>query len=90
MSRSSTTLVTLENLDVTTPAGRPLFHGLNMEISAHDQIAMIGRNGVGKTTLLRILTVKSIGQRPGTIPLSTMCLKFLGPHPIRFKLRASY
>ena len=48
------TLVKVENLDVCTPGGRQLFQDLNVEIS-HDQVAMIGRNGVGKTTLLRML-----------------------------------
>lgn len=56
MTRTSTTLVKVENLDLSTPTGRPLFQGLNVEISEHDQVAMIGRNGVGKTTLLKILT----------------------------------
>ena len=54
MSLSQSTLVKVENLDVSTPSGRQLFQDLNMEIS-HDQVAMIGRNGVGKTTLLKIL-----------------------------------
>ena len=48
------TLVKVENLDVSTPRGRQLFLDLNVEIS-HEQVAMIGRNGVGKTTLLKIL-----------------------------------
>ena len=55
MRRNSTTLVKAENLDVFTPTGRPLFRGLNVEIG-YDQVAIIGRNGVGKSTLLRILT----------------------------------
>ncbi len=55
MRRNSTTLVRAENLDVFTPTGRPLFRGLNVEIG-YDQVAIIGRNGVGKSTLLRILT----------------------------------
>ncbi|TWU40248.1 ABC transporter ATP-binding protein uup [Novipirellula aureliae] len=54
MIRSPATLVKAENLDVYTPRGRQLFQGLNVEFS-HDQVAMIGRNGVGKTTLLKIL-----------------------------------
>jgi len=54
MSVSSATLVKVENLDACTPRGRQLFQDLNVEIS-HDQVAMIGRNGVGKTTLLKIL-----------------------------------
>lgn len=55
MRRNSTTLVKAENLDVFTPTGRPLFRGLNVEVG-YDQVAIIGRNGVGKSTLLRILT----------------------------------
>lgn len=54
MSRHPATLVKVESLDVSTPLGRQLFQDLNVEIS-HDQAAMIGRNGVGKTTLLKIL-----------------------------------
>ena len=57
MSRSpstATTLVKVEDLAVSTPGGRQLFQDLNVEIS-HDQVAMIGRNGVGKTTLLKML-----------------------------------
>ena len=54
MSSSPTTLVKVENLAVSTPGGRQLFQDLNVEI-AYDQVAMIGRNGVGKTTLLKIL-----------------------------------
>lgn len=54
MSQSSPTLVKAANLDVSTPRGRQLFQDLNVEIS-RDQVAMIGRNGVGKTTLLKIL-----------------------------------
>ena len=54
MRPSPATLVKVENLDVSTPRGRQLFLDLNVEIS-HEQVAMIGRNGVGKTTLLKIL-----------------------------------
>jgi len=49
------TLVEVENLNVSTPHGRQLFLDLNVEIS-RDPVAMIGRNGVGKTTLLKILS----------------------------------
>ena len=55
MNPSPATLVKVKNLDVCTPGGRQLFQDLNMEIS-QDQVAMIGRNGVGKTTLLKILS----------------------------------
>ena len=55
MNLSPATLVKVENLNVSTSGGRQLFQDLNMEIS-QDQVAMIGRNGVGKTTLLKILS----------------------------------
>jgi ATPase subunit of ABC transporter with duplicated ATPase domains len=35
--------------------GAPLFHGLNLTIEAGERVAIIGANGVGKTTLMRCL-----------------------------------
>jgi ATPase subunit of ABC transporter with duplicated ATPase domains len=35
--------------------GKPLFTGLNLDVTREDKIAVIGGNGVGKTTLLRCL-----------------------------------
>jgi len=54
MNLSPATLVKVKNLAVSTLGGRQLFQDLNVEIS-YDQVAMIGRNGVGKTTLLKML-----------------------------------
>lgn len=55
MRRFPATLVEAENLSVSTPGGRQLFADLNVQIS-HNPVAMIGRNGVGKSTLLQILS----------------------------------
>ena len=35
---------------------RTLFSGLNLNVAAHDRIALVGANGSGKTTLLQILS----------------------------------
>ena len=35
--------------------GKTLFSGLNVTLSAGDRIGIVGRNGLGKTTLLRIM-----------------------------------
>lgn len=51
--------------------GRALFEGLNLSVGAGERIAIIGQNGVGKTTLLRSLfpDIKTEGLDPeaGTV-----------------------
>ncbi len=42
---------------------RQLFHDLNLHVRAGERIALLGANGVGKTTLLKILTGR---ERPDT------------------------
>ena len=51
-----------ENLSKSFGA-RQLFHDLNLHIRAGERIALLGANGVGKTTLLKILTGR---ERPDT------------------------
>jgi ATPase subunit of ABC transporter with duplicated ATPase domains len=41
--------------------GRPLFAGLDLAIEAGEKVAIIGPNGVGKTTLLRCLAGETAG-----------------------------
>ena len=36
--------------------GKYLFDGINITLKQGDRIGLIGRNGTGKTTLLRIIT----------------------------------
>lgn len=36
-------------------AGKPLFEQVELEVNAGERIAIYGRNGIGKTTLLRLL-----------------------------------
>ena len=45
-----------ENLHFGYPGGAKLFNGLTMEIAAGDKLAVIGYNGMGKTTLLKLLS----------------------------------
>lgn len=44
-----------ENLSYELNATRILFQGIQLSLSAMDRIALIGANGVGKSTLLKIL-----------------------------------
>jgi ATPase subunit of ABC transporter with duplicated ATPase domains len=47
--------VEIENLKFAYPGGQPLFKDFSAVIDAGDRIAVIGENGVGKTTFLKLL-----------------------------------
>jgi ATPase subunit of ABC transporter with duplicated ATPase domains len=47
-------LLELSAVSVAAPGGRPLFDRLNLRIE-HEHVALVGRNGVGKSTLLAVL-----------------------------------
>lgn len=47
--------------------GRPLFHPLSQRILTGDRCHLIGRNGVGKTTLIRAITDAANGTTPSTL-----------------------
>lgn len=43
------------NIETKTIANKQLFHNLHFAVGAGEKVAVIGRNGVGKTTLFRLL-----------------------------------
>jgi ATP-binding cassette subfamily F protein 3 len=49
-------LMTVDDLAFGYDESAPLFEGLGFTVNHHDRIAVIGRNGQGKTTLLRALS----------------------------------
>jgi len=49
-------VLTTENLSVGYPGHEPLLENVNLYIRAGQRIALIGENGIGKTTLLRTIT----------------------------------
>ena len=49
-------MLTLQNIGYIHPNKELLFDGVNLTVNAHDKIALIGNNGVGKSTLLKIIT----------------------------------
>ena len=51
---SGNDVLTVEHLSKAFP-GTPLFHDLNFTISRGEKVAIIGDNGTGKTTILKIL-----------------------------------
>ena len=51
----------IEAKGITKGYGRPLFEGLDLLVEAGEKIAIIGPNGIGKTTLLRCLAGPALG-----------------------------
>ena len=48
-------MLLLQNLGYAHPAKDVLFSGLNLAVSPHQKVALIGPNGVGKSTLLQVV-----------------------------------
>lgn len=59
------TMMEINDLSFGYPDGEPLFSSLTLQVQAHDRIAVIGKNGKGKSTLLNVLAGELKGQ--GTI-----------------------
>lgn len=48
-------LIRMENVVLESPAGHPLFEDMNVEFMSNEDWVIIGENGCGKTSLLRML-----------------------------------
>lgn len=49
-------MLTLQNISYIHPNKELLFDGINLTVNPHQKIALIGNNGVGKSTLFKIIT----------------------------------
>ena len=62
-------VLTVEGLTKSFP-GNPLFSDIGFEIKRGERVALIGNNGTGKTTMLKIIT-NSIPADAGSVRLGT-------------------
>ncbi|MGF1530598.1 MAG: ATP-binding cassette domain-containing protein [Puniceicoccaceae bacterium] len=53
--RSGDKVLEAENLSFSWPNEKPIFEGFSITLRRGDKVGVIGRNGTGKTTLLRVL-----------------------------------
>ncbi len=49
-------MIALEEIDVGYTPGKPVLRGLNLRIDPDDRIALVGANGNGKSTLVKLLS----------------------------------
>ena len=66
----------VNNLAKGYASGKPLFHKFNLQVEAGDKIAIIGPNGVGKTTLLRTLLYATGADAQGAMTPDTGSVKW--------------
>ena len=52
---SGNDVVFAEGLSFAYPGAAPLFQNVGLDIKKHDRICLVGANGIGKTTLLKII-----------------------------------
>ena len=71
--------ITIQNLHFTYDGDHtPIFENLNLQLDTNWKLGLVGRNGRGKTTLLRLLAGELVGQ--GTVSLRQRCLRW--PRPV--------
>ncbi|MDB5378049.1 MAG: transporter [Rubritepida sp.] len=58
-------LAAIRDLTVTTPDGQPLFRIAKLDLRQGDRLVLLGRNGAGKTQLIRLLHRATAGPVPG-------------------------
>ena len=74
-------MLTISNLDYRIQ-GRALFQGASAQIAAGWKVGLIGRNGTGKSTLLRLIR-EEVTEPSGddSIRMNKGCLLYTSPSP---------
>ncbi|MBR1221104.1 ABC transporter ATP-binding protein [Bradyrhizobium sp. U87765 SZCCT0131] len=75
-----TALLTIERLEAFYGASQ-ILHGIDLSVARGEQVALIGRNGMGKTTLLRTL-MGLVADCRGRIAVASRDIRGLAPERI--------
>src|SRR5262245_37103480 len=74
------TLLSIRGLETFYGAGQVL-HGVTLDVAKGEQIALIGRNGMGKTTFIRSI-MGLVADRRGEIQLANSDISRIKPETI--------
>jgi len=61
-------VLTIKNLGFAYTPGEWVFRGVDLQLARGDKICLVGRNGVGKTTLTRLIS-RDLSPQEGTVSL---------------------
>jgi ATP-binding cassette subfamily F protein 3 len=75
-------LVVLDGVAVGYVPGAPVLSGLNLRIDPDDRVALVGRNGNGKTTLARLLAGQLAPEAGATVASSKLRVGYFAQHQI--------
>ncbi|MHA1540425.1 MAG: ABC-F family ATP-binding cassette domain-containing protein [Alphaproteobacteria bacterium] len=53
-------IISLDNVDIGYAVGEPVLKNINLRLGMHDRIALLGANGNGKSTLVKLLSDKLV------------------------------
>ena len=74
--------ISVRGLDFAYLPGRPVLHGLNLEIAAGRFVGIVGHTGSGKSTLLSLL-LRFYDAPPGTLAIDGQPIERLGDEDFR-------
>jgi len=75
-------LITLDKASVGYTPGKPILTGLNLRLDPDDRIALLGRNGNGKTTLARLLSGRLSCMEGSMTASSKMRVGYFAQHQV--------
>jgi ATP-binding cassette subfamily F protein 3 len=75
-------MITLDGASVGYHAGKPVLARLNLRMDPDDRVALLGRNGNGKTTLARLLSGRLPAMEGGFAASSKMKVGFFAQHQV--------